>query len=86
MNWRNYKSLKSSSIASVSKETLNGKDYFLMSKKSFNPDTGVKQTDKKSELDLGQLNNEKAHFESEIAALQAQLDDVKQLITDIGSL
>ena len=44
------------------------RDIIYLKQKRWNPETGEAMTDNKNELNLAELENEKANFESQIAS------------------
>ena len=43
-------------------------------------------TDNKNELNLAELENEKANFESQIASIQKNVDGLAEMIKDVKAL
>ena len=67
---------------SVSAQAKEEREFVVLNQKVWDGQTGVAQSDSKSEYTLSQLESEKARFDSEIARLQAQSDGVKAAIVD----
>ena len=60
--------------------------YITMVEKRWNPETGEAMTDNKNELNLAELENEKANFESQIASIQKNVDGLAEMIKDVKAL
>ena len=82
MDWSNYSTLKTAGNASFSKETKNGNEYVVLVTKCWNASTGEARDDSKYKCSLAQLESEKAGYDSDIANLQAQSDELAKVITD----
>ena len=50
------------------------RDVIYLKQKRWNPETGETMEDNKNELNLAELENEKANFESQIASIQKNVD------------
>ena len=63
-------------------EAKEEREFVVLAQKSWNSQTGEALSDSKREYSLSDLEREKAHFDSDIARLQAQSDGVKAAIVD----
>ena len=82
MDWSNYSTSKAAGNVSFAKETDGGREYVTLVTKSWDASTGEARDDSKYECSLAGLENEKEGYDSQIASLQAQSDELAKVITD----
>ena len=58
------------------------REFVVLVTKSWDNSTGEANADSKSEYSLSDLEREKARYDSDIASLQAQSDELAKAITD----
>ena len=63
-------------------EAKEERSFVVLAQKRWDSQTGEALSDSKHEYSLSDLEREKAHYDSEIARLQAQSDGVKAAIVD----
>ena len=62
------------------------RDVVYLQQKKWNPETGEAISDNKSELNLADLENQKADLESQIASIQENVDGLAEMIKDVKAL
>ena len=62
------------------------RDVIYLKQKRWNPETAETMEDNKNELNLAELENEKANFESQIASIQKNVDGLAEMIKDVKAL
>ena len=62
------------------------RDVVYLKQKKWNPETGEAISDNKSELNLADLENQKADLESQIASIQENVDGLTEMIKDVKAL
>jgi len=62
------------------------RDVVYLKQKKWNPETGETIADNKNELNLADLENEKANLESQIASIQTNVDGLAEMIKDVKAL
>jgi len=62
------------------------RDVVYLKQKKWNPETGETIADNKNELNLADLENEKANLESQIASIQTNVDGLAEMIKDLKAL
>ena len=62
------------------------RDVVYLKQKKWNPETGEAISDNKSELNLADLENQKADLESQIASIQENVDGLAEMIKDVKAL
>ena len=86
MQVKDYVDLKSKSAVSISKETLDGADYYYLTEKRFDGSTGSALSDYKREVDLQSYESELRRCNEEIALLEANKVGYTKIIEDIKAL
>ena len=94
MKWSSYSSLKSASKVAFEKvDELKDSDdnvlkesYIVLSQKRFDSETGEALDDLKREYSLGELEREKARYDSEIIDAKAESDELAKAIEDFKKL
>tara|TARA_R100001224_G_C3928001_1_gene117676 strand:+ start:256 stop:540 length:285 start_codon:yes stop_codon:yes gene_type:complete len=94
MKWSSYSSLKSASKVAFEKvaEVKDSDDkvvkqaYIVLVQKHFDSETGEALDDLKREYSLGELEREKARYDSDIADAKAESDELAKAIEDFKKL
>tara|TARA_R100001594_G_scaffold26915_4_gene51621 strand:- start:404 stop:715 length:312 start_codon:yes stop_codon:yes gene_type:complete len=62
------------------------RDVIYLKQKKWNPETGEAISDNKSELNLADLESQKANLESQIISIQENVDGLAEMIKDVKAL
>ena len=87
MNIKNYVSLKSKSVISLSKaDDSDGITRYYLTQKRWDAETGSALSDSKREIDLNNFEEDKLNTEGEIASLTKKKEALEEIIKDIKAL
>ena len=94
MRWSKYSTLKTAKKVAFEKvaEVKDADDkvvkeaYIVLAQKRFDSETGEALDDSKQEWSLSELEREKVRYDSQIAELQAESDELAKAIADFKKL
>ena len=86
MQVKDYIDLKSKSSVSLSKDIEDGKPYYYLIEKRFDPTNGSALSDDKQEVSLEAYKSELVRITSEIAEAEATKAGYTKIIEDIEAL
>ena len=94
MKWSKYSTLKTAKKVAFEKvaEQKDSDDkvvkeaYIVLAQKRFDSETGEALDDSKREWSLSELENEKAHYDNDMARAKAESDGLAKAIADFKKL